>query len=119
MTSREAAHNNIDTYTTYVLKQIMPAHGWRAAYESGNGTYFTIAVDALGLALRREYAYVGDVRIPIVDDFLGGEEDEHWSIVGLSYNAEMGMFNICEEAGNFHGLLPPGVPFQAEAYCLQ
>ena len=88
------------TYTSYSVKNIMPAIGWQAVYWV-DGVHEVTPIHALALAQHIEYESHWKVVRPSIP------EEMTWCIVGVSYSSGDG-WGVCDEAANYCGLIPPG-----------
>lgn len=99
-------HETIPTYESFSIHTIMPAGGWRAVYVTDEGVHFLEQLHALALVTRHVRAcHSGEELLETPGP--GSREKEFREVVGMEYSPDNG-FAICDETGNFCGLLPPG-----------
>ena len=95
----------IETYNTYIVKQIMPADGWQAVYYDDEHGHFLCPVHALALAYTitrgRPSGRVAHPQTSLTPK-------ELWEIVGVSYSPG-DAWTVCNESYNYCGLLTPGM----------
>lgn len=91
------------TYDCFALHSLISAPGWHAVLVDQEGRHFLIPVHVLALANRRTYSCKDRRLLP---SYRCIPEDECREVVGLDYTPDCG-FNVCDDAGNYCGLLPP------------
>lgn len=107
------------TYETFELHSLTAVQGWQAVFWGETNGHFTMPIYALAIATRHTRFGAGTWR--------SGEEvpwskrlgSDYREIVGLEYTISDG-WHICEETGNYCGLLPPGATledFERDAGC--
>jgi hypothetical protein len=108
----------IQTYDSFIVKQIMPSQGWQAVYYIEEDRDHSLSpVYALALAYRvtRECYPSGRVVSPAETV----SQKERWEIVGLEYDPGE-PWTVCDTVANFCGLLPPGMTletFMERSFC--
>jgi hypothetical protein len=96
------------TFDRWVLLSLMPAPGWHAIYAAPGGGHFTTPLGALALAERRiRYCDTGE---RLREDPTCPDEELR-EVVGLAYDPG-GLWEVCEEASNYCGLLPPSLTLE-------
>ena len=94
--------NRRHTYETFLLHSLLPAPGWQVVYWMEE-QHVAWPVHALALVTR----YLRDVYTQAqIQEYAQELEEDRRTIVGLEYNPSDG-WTICDESGNYCGLLPP------------
>ena len=91
------------TYTTYLIHTIMPAPGWQGVWWIEE-EHESLPIYALALVTCQAREVSTNQVVHAYADEL---EEDRRLIVGMDYNPSDG-WNVCEEDGNYCGLLPPG-----------
>lgn len=103
------------TYTSFVVRQIVPAPGWQGVcYHAQAGTH--VATPLFFLALVRPVLRDCETNTALPTSAVSGpwSAEEDWDVVGLEY-VPGGAWDIFNERENSCGLLPPGMPLETFA----